>query len=224
MCPDESVCASEPDSTQVTISTSRCSWSGKPGPGPEPVVVVAHQRAERDVLRVVVRAEGERVPGEVALTPGEVTVGSPADLDAHLHDCARAPPPAPARLPLRHQHGGRTRSRAPPTEDGKGPSIWDTFTARPGTIHDGDTGDVACDHYHRYAEDVALMERLGVGGYRLSVSWPRIQPDRLGARQRRGARVLRPARSTSCSPTTCSRWSRSTTGTCRRRSRTTAAG
>ena len=62
-------------------------------------------------------------------------------------------------------------------EDGKGPSIWDTFTAKPGTISDGSSGAVACDHYHRYAEDVALMKRLGAGGYRLSVSWPRIQPE-----------------------------------------------
>src|SRR4051812_42056177 len=61
-------------------------------------------------------------------------------------------------------------------EDGKGPSIWDTFTAQEGRILDGSTGAVACDHYHRYAEDVALAERLGAGGYRFSISWPRIQP------------------------------------------------
>ena len=61
-------------------------------------------------------------------------------------------------------------------EDGKGPSIWDTFTAQPGRIVDGSSGAVACDHYHRFREDVALMERLGAGGYRLSLSWPRIQP------------------------------------------------
>ena len=67
------------------------------------------------------------------------------------------------------------------TEGGKGPSIWDTFCAVPGRIKDGSSGDVACDHYHRYAEDVALMRRLGVGGYRLSVSWPRIQPNGTGA-------------------------------------------
>ncbi len=62
------------------------------------------------------------------------------------------------------------------TEGGKGPSIWDTFAAEPGRIMDGSTGDVACDHYHRFEEDVALMKELGVGGYRLSISWPRIQP------------------------------------------------
>ena len=65
-------------------------------------------------------------------------------------------------------------------EDGKGPSIWDTFTAEPGRIKDGRDGKVACDHYHRYAEDVGLMRDLGLGGYRFSISWPRIQPDGRG--------------------------------------------
>ena len=63
------------------------------------------------------------------------------------------------------------------TEDGRGPSIWDTFTAEAGRISDGSTGAVACDHYHRYAEDVALMARLGTRDYRLSLSWSRIMPD-----------------------------------------------
>jgi len=62
------------------------------------------------------------------------------------------------------------------TEDGKGPSIWDTFCAEPGRIKDGSSGEVACDHYHRYAEDVGLMARLGAQGYRFSIAWPRVQP------------------------------------------------
>ncbi len=61
-------------------------------------------------------------------------------------------------------------------EDGKGPSIWDTFSAEPGRIVDGSTGEVACDHYHRWREDVALMRDLGAGGYRFSISWPRVVP------------------------------------------------
>ena len=65
-------------------------------------------------------------------------------------------------------------------EGGRGPSVWDTFCARPGTISDGSNGDVACDHYHRYPEDVALMRDLGIGGYRLSIAWPRVQPEGSG--------------------------------------------
>jgi beta-glucosidase len=61
-------------------------------------------------------------------------------------------------------------------EDGRGPSIWDTFAHTPGRIKNGDTGDVACDHYHRYAEDVELIAALGAGAYRFSIGWPRLQP------------------------------------------------
>lgn len=62
-------------------------------------------------------------------------------------------------------------------EDGRGPSIWDTFSHRPGTIAGGDNGDVACDHYHRWAEDLDVMASLAVPSYRFSVSWPRVMPD-----------------------------------------------
>jgi beta-glucosidase len=61
-------------------------------------------------------------------------------------------------------------------EDGRGPSVWDTFARVPGAIADGQSGEVACDHYHRYREDVALMAELGARAYRFSVSWPRVQP------------------------------------------------
>jgi len=66
------------------------------------------------------------------------------------------------------------------TEGGRGPSIWDTFAAEPGRIIDGSSGAVACDHFHRYREDVELMAGLGVDGYRFSIAWPRIQPDGSG--------------------------------------------
>jgi beta-glucosidase len=71
-------------------------------------------------------------------------------------------------------------------EDGRGLSIWDTFSHTPGRIVDGDNGDVACDHYHRYADDVALMSDLGVDSYRFSVAWPRIQPQGRGAGNQAG--------------------------------------
>jgi beta-glucosidase len=62
------------------------------------------------------------------------------------------------------------------TEDGRGPSIWDTFSHTPGKIWNGDTGDVAVDHYHRLDEDLDLMKELGLEAYRFSIAWPRIQP------------------------------------------------
>ncbi|MFY1596689.1 GH1 family beta-glucosidase [Micromonospora sp. WMMD737] len=72
------------------------------------------------------------------------------------------------------------------TDDGRGPSIWDTFSRTPGKVHHGHTGDVACDHYHRYADDVVLMAELGLKAYRFSVAWPRIQPDGTGPVNPRG--------------------------------------
>jgi beta-glucosidase len=71
-------------------------------------------------------------------------------------------------------------------EDGKGESIWDRFVHREGTIMNGDTGDVACDQYHRYKEDVAIMRDLGLRGYRFSISWPRIFPDASGKVNQQG--------------------------------------
>ncbi|MBU4336752.1 MAG: family 1 glycosylhydrolase, partial [Actinobacteria bacterium] len=67
------------------------------------------------------------------------------------------------------------------TADGRGPSIWDTFAHTPGRVVHGDTGDVAVDHYHRWAADVALMAELGLQAYRFSISWPRIQATGQGA-------------------------------------------
>jgi beta-glucosidase len=61
-------------------------------------------------------------------------------------------------------------------EDGKGESIWDRFSHTPGNVANGDTGDVACDHYHRWREDVALMKELGLHAYRFSIAWPRLLP------------------------------------------------
>jgi beta-glucosidase len=65
-------------------------------------------------------------------------------------------------------------------EDGRGESIWDRFSKTPGKVNDGSNGDVACDHYHRYREDIALMKDLGVKAYRFSIAWPRILPNGRG--------------------------------------------
>ncbi|SET46079.1 GH1 family beta-glucosidase [Stigmatella erecta] len=65
-------------------------------------------------------------------------------------------------------------------EDGRGESIWDRFSKTPGKVRDGTNGDVACDHYHRFREDIALMKGLGIRHYRFSVAWPRILPEGRG--------------------------------------------
>ena len=68
-----------------------------------------------------------------------------------------------------------------PLADGAGPSIWQRFAHTPGLIRDGETGDVACDHYRRYADDVAVMRELGLKAYRFSTSWSRVLPRGRGA-------------------------------------------
>jgi len=75
--------------------------------------------------------------------------------------------------------------------DGRGPSIWDTFAHRPGSILHGDTGDIAADHYHRLEEDLDLLVQLGIKGYRFSIGWPRVQPDGKGALNPRGVDFYR---------------------------------
>ena len=77
------------------------------------------------------------------------------------------------------------------TEDGRGPSIWDTFSHTPGRVANGDTGEVACDHYHRWREDLDLLRDLGLNAYRFSVAWPRIQPTGSGAVEQRGVDFYR---------------------------------
>lgn len=71
-------------------------------------------------------------------------------------------------------------------EDGRGPSVWDTFSHTPGKTYQGQTGDVADDFYHRYASDVALMQRLGAKGFRFSIAWPRVFPQGTGAPNPKG--------------------------------------
>ena len=68
-----------------------------------------------------------------------------------------------------------------PLADGAGASIWHRFSHTPGRMTNGDTGDVACDHYHRAEQDIGLMRDLGLGAYRFSIAWPRIVPDGSGA-------------------------------------------
>ena len=71
-------------------------------------------------------------------------------------------------------------------EDGRGPSIWDTFSHTPGKTHNGETGDVADDNYHRYKDDIRLLKDLGAKAYRFSVAWPRIFPQGTGSPNEKG--------------------------------------
>src|SRR6201747_566046 len=66
-------------------------------------------------------------------------------------------------------------------EDGRKPSIWDTFCRVPGAIDNGDDGDIACDHYHRWPEDIGLMKRMDLDCYRFSIACPRVLPDGTGS-------------------------------------------
>ncbi len=72
------------------------------------------------------------------------------------------------------------------SEDGRGPSVWDTFTRRPGAIANDATADIATDHYHRFKEDIGLMKDLGLKAYRFSVSWSRVFPQGTGAPNPKG--------------------------------------
>src|SRR3984957_17501012 len=70
--------------------------------------------------------------------------------------------------------------------DGRGVSVWDTFSRTPGKVRGGDTGDIACDSYHRYRQDVELIASLGLNSHRFSIAWPRIQPGGRGPANQKG--------------------------------------
>ena len=102
---------------------------------------------------------------------------------------AKTDPPE-TRFPADFTWGASTSSyqiEGAVDEDGRGQSIWDVFSHTPGMVKNGDTGDVACDHYHRWVEDVEWLARGGFNAYRFSTAWPRILP--AGARRDRTARA-----------------------------------
>ncbi|WP_353069225.1 GH1 family beta-glucosidase [Tunturibacter empetritectus] len=125
-----------------------------------------------------------RLLGSAALAPTALTtVATPA--------LAEVTPSAPAArtFPQGFRWGSATASyqvEGAVNEDGRGPSIWDTFSHTPGKIKNGDTGDVADDHYHRYKDDVKLMKDLGLKTYRFSVAWPRVFPQGTGTPNPKG--------------------------------------
>jgi beta-glucosidase len=107
---------------------------------------------------------------------------------------AATPAPAVGRFPSKFWWGVATASyqvEGAASADGRKPSVWDTFSHTSGRTHGGDTGDVACDHYHRFEEDVRLMADLGVKHYRFSIAWPRIIPDGRGKVNEQGVDFYR---------------------------------
>ena len=91
---------------------------------------------------------------------------------------------APKRFPAGFIWGAATASyqiEGAWNEDGKGPSIWDTFSRVQGNVLNGDTGDAADDHYHRWQDDIGLIKALGLKAYRFSIAWPRVLPEGTGA-------------------------------------------
>lgn len=130
------------------------------------------------------RRQFAKLFGSAALAPSALPALAAA-APANPHSAA----PAPQPFPKGFLWGSATASyqvEGAVKEDGRGVSIWDTFSHTPGKTNNGDTGDVANDHYHRYKEDVQLMKALGLKTYRFSVSWPRIFPNGTGTPNTKG--------------------------------------
>jgi beta-glucosidase len=125
-----------------------------------------------------------RLFGAATLAP---TALSTLAIDAAAQTAALAP--TERRFPQGFLWGSATASyqvEGAVHEDGRGPSIWDTFSHTPGKTNNGDTGDVADDHYHRYKEDIQLMKGLGLQTYRFSIAWPRVFPTGTGTPNPKG--------------------------------------
>jgi beta-glucosidase len=126
-----------------------------------------------------------RLLGSAALAPTALTTLATTPALGEITPSA----PAAQSFPQGFLWGSATASyqvEGAVNEDGRGQSIWDTFSHTPGKIKNGDTGDVADDHYHRYKEDVQLMKALGLKTYRFSVAWPRVFPQGTGTPNPKG--------------------------------------
>jgi beta-glucosidase len=138
------------------------------------------------VLTRISRRAFARLFGSAALAPSAL---STLYTETALAQSGQISAPAPHTFPQGFLWGSATASyqvEGAVNEDGRGPSIWDTFSHTPGKTNEGDTGDVADDHYHRYKEDIALMKAMGLQTYRFSVAWPRIFPQGTGTPNPKG--------------------------------------
>jgi beta-glucosidase len=125
----------------------------------------------------------------IAALGGQLLDGCTSPAPSRRLPSASAERTGPIPFPREFQWGVATSAyqvEGAAREDGKGPSVWDTFSHHNGTVADGSTGDVAADHYHRYAEDIALMSLLHIRSYRFSISWPRVLPEGAGTVNQKG--------------------------------------
>ena len=212
-------------SSSSSGSGTTCSWrrrSADPTPSGQPVTARIQNLAGNFGAHQELLAPG-RLPGDrhsADRVPGPAALLRPRPARGQCEGLSR-------RFPDGFRWGAATASyqiEGAVGEDGRGPSIWDTFSHTPGRVAGGDTGDVACDHYHRVGEDVELMAKLGLQDYRFSIAWPRVQPAGSRRRSTRPGWTSTPGWSTTCWRTTSVRWRRCTTGTCPSRWTTRAAG
>jgi beta-glucosidase len=127
--------------------------------------------------------------GGIGLTAAALTACTPLGSTSSLPSATWVPPLDPMPFPAGYTWGAATSAfqvEGSTTADGRGLSIWDTFCAEPGRVRGGATGDPAADHYRRWESDLDLMAELGIGAYRFSVAWPRIQPTGSGSVNQRG--------------------------------------
>ncbi|MGB3928934.1 MAG: family 1 glycosylhydrolase, partial [Sphingobium sp.] len=120
---------------------------------------------------------------ELGLGLGAAALGSAIGTGAQAQPSASGSAPDSLAFPPGFLWGCATAAyqiEGAAKEDGRGPSNWDVFSHTPGKVANGDTGDVACDSYHRYPEDIALLKALGVKAYRFSIAWSRIFPEGRG--------------------------------------------
>jgi beta-glucosidase len=137
------------------------------------------------LLNRLTRRAFARLLGSAALAPTALSTLAPYA----SAQTGTVTPPTARNFPQGFLWGSATASyqvEGAVHEDGRGPSIWDTFSHLPGKTNNGDTGDVADDHYHRYKEDVQLMKNLGLQTYRFSVAWPRVFPQGAGTPNPKG--------------------------------------
>ena len=208
-------------------SASRCARASPPPPSTRPKAAASSRRCPLaiDVCSHVTPALVEARPGQAA----RCHVTAP-DRRTSLTLIERTPmsinrpvrsPPTSSGAPRPR----RTRSKAPPTRTAAARASGTASAATPGKVRNGDTGAIACDFYHRYPEDIALMRELGLDAFRFSIAWPRVAARRAAARvNEAGPRLLRPARRRAARERHQAVRRRSSTGTRRRRSRTRAAG